>query len=828
MNSLKSRISTALTLSLLALSGLAEAHTRITTDVNWGKYIRPILEEKCMTCHHPGGMAPEYVNLTIYGTDTDPGARAWAVAIEEEILTGRMPPFDADGRFGDFDSSKMLTEEEVDIILAWVRGGAPQGPERDIPMPEQFEKPFWPFGDPDLVIEADSPFTLAANESSGSRSYTSTIDIEEDTYITGYEFLVENPKNIHSITAWMIDPEGVEIAPLEVEVQLPYDPLADEDELEVTRLREFPKGPHLLGQWLRGDDPVLFPTAAGRYLRKGSTIKIDVEYARPEFADWSEEVVDNSKLGLFLALPDEEIDLLVESLVIAKNDFTVKANDANAKVETTFEIEEAINLIGVSPRLGTVPKNYEFAITYPDGRTSTLLWVPEFKWRWEQSYRFSEPVEAPVGSVLTMTAHFDNSEDNWDNPNSPAIDLAAGPGLEQPRMVTVIDYLLNDHLKVEEVFVPRERSATELEGTGMSLGSSSAFPNLNDKSPNPDEAAPVEGDEPSDAMKDVRENLNIDDSNIYWCPMRGNPCQLTDYEGEGFCDDCFMELKPKSFFFEGKELAPETADWKLSKKGRTEIYWCPNRGDEDHELLDYFAPGQCEVCGENLAHEARFETVHTYMCMIPDCPDYQKIYYGPGLCTSCGQPVSGMGHMDHTPMHGGWQFFMSDNLYHHLEGTMHEEGIFKLFMYDDWKVPLDARNFKAALFMEEENEATGEVTATEYELAGKNEGDTWLTAELPKEFPLSFYVNIWLAGEEKRYDFIFEELTPMPDPDAAPSEFRLHAHQCEAVTIPPTTQRIVEEIVKRDRMIQSRIENKDWLQIHCPAEDTKNLVAALA
>ena len=29
-------------------------------------------------------------------------------------------------------------------------------------------------------------------------------------------------------------------------------------------------------------------------------------------------------------------------------------------------------------------------------------------------------------------------------------------------------------------------------------------------------------------------------------------------------------------------------------------------------------------------------------------------------------------------------------------------------------------------------------------------------------------------------------------------------------------------------MIQSRIENQEWLKIHCPAEDTKNLVAALA
>ena len=819
------RITRVLSAGILVLSFDASAHTRITTDINWGKDVRPILEEKCMTCHHPGGMAPDYVDLTRYGTSTEPGARGWAEAIKDEIITGRMPPFKPDHRFSLFDTSKRLTEEELFVIVAWIDGGAPQGPLRDLPMPEQFEEPFWPFGEPDMVFEPDAPYTLKADEQFGSVTYTIPVDIEEDAYITGYEFLVENPQSVHSITAWLNDPEGVEIDPIEMEVQGEYDPLADD--VESTRMREMPKGPHILGQWLRGDDPVLYPDAAGRYFRKGSTITMTVQFERPAFADWSTEIVDQSKLGLFVAQKEEEIDLLVESIAVSSNDFTVKANESSQRVETTYVVEEGMKLIGAAPQLGAVPKDYELSIVYPDQRSATLLWIPEFKQRWESTYRFQKPVDAPVGSTIRMVAHYDNSEDNWDNPNSPPVDLAAGEGFKEARLHTTLNYMLNDHLKIDIPFVPVERPAAE-QGAGMSLAGTPNFLGVTpDLDPKAAGAFPLNVDPDAEQIMGNAAKALIEDSDIFWCPMRGNPCQLTDYHGEGTCDDCFMKLKPKASFFEGKEPAPETYDWTLTKVGKTDILWCPNRGQADHELLDYFADGRCEVCAEPLLHKAQFEEVHTFICMTPECAKYQSRYYGPGLCTGCGQPVAGLGHMDHTPVHGGWQFFMSDNLYHHLEGTMFEEGLFQLYLYDDWKNPLDARNFKASLFVENEDPTTGEITEVEFDLKSTKEGNTWLTAELPKQLPITFYTKIWLAGEEKRYDFIFEELTIEPEETAVAGDIILHAHNCPPIIPPDSVELIVAEILKMDRMVVARIDAQDWLKIHCPAVDTKVLVDAL-
>ena len=59
--------------------------------------------------------------------------------------------------------------------------------------------------------------------------------------------------------------------------------------------------------------------------------------------------------------------------------------------------------------------------------------------------------------------------------------------------------------------------------------------------------------------------------------------------------------------------------------------------------------------------------------------------------------------MDHNPVHGG-VLFMADNNYHRLEGTHPTPNEFRIYFYDDYKKPLDARNFSGRITMEDWNE----------------------------------------------------------------------------------------------------------------------------
>ena len=72
-------------------------------------------------------------------------------------------------------------------------------------------------------------------------------------------------------------------------------------------------------------------------------------------------------------------------------------------------------------------------------------------------------------------------------------------------------------------------------------------------------------------------------------------------------------------------------------------------------------------------------------------------------------------HMDHSPLHGG-QFFMAANSYHHLEGALPRPGEFDLYVYDDYKRPLDPRNFAGEVVFETFDKGKNEWNETSYPL----------------------------------------------------------------------------------------------------------------
>jgi len=54
----------------------------------------------------------------------------------------------------------------------------------------------------------------------------------------------------------------------------------------------------------------------------------------------------------------------------------------------------------------------KYVATYPDGKTETLLSVPDYDFNWQSVYRLAEPLKVPKGTKLTWTGYWDNSADN--------------------------------------------------------------------------------------------------------------------------------------------------------------------------------------------------------------------------------------------------------------------------------------------------------------------------------------------------------------------------------------------------------------------------------
>jgi hypothetical protein len=132
----------------------ARAHEPITTNLTWSQEISRIIYKRCASCHHEGG--------TAFSLMTYEEARPWAKAIREEVLERRMPPWGAVEGVGAFRDDPSLTPLEIEMLVNWVEGGAPEGDAVYLPRTPAFDRPTKSAqaAKPRLIVEAGVPLTL--------------------------------------------------------------------------------------------------------------------------------------------------------------------------------------------------------------------------------------------------------------------------------------------------------------------------------------------------------------------------------------------------------------------------------------------------------------------------------------------------------------------------------------------------------------------------------------------------------------------------------------------------------------------------------------------
>jgi len=132
----------------------AFAHDPITTKLLWTQEISRLIYRHCASCHHDGGAA---MSLMTYEE-----ARPWAKAIRDEVISRRMPPWGPVKGVGEFRDDPSLSQIEIDMIVNWVEGGAPEGNEIYLPpAPRSYPQPSAPRMGREWTVSTAAPITLA-------------------------------------------------------------------------------------------------------------------------------------------------------------------------------------------------------------------------------------------------------------------------------------------------------------------------------------------------------------------------------------------------------------------------------------------------------------------------------------------------------------------------------------------------------------------------------------------------------------------------------------------------------------------------------------------
>jgi hypothetical protein len=401
------------------------------------KQVAPILFGHCAKCHQPGEIASR-VSFLSYDK-----ARSWAKAIKEKVLLREMPPWPADPRASvPFRNDARLSLGEIRTIAAWVDAGAPQGDESDLPAAPRFAQGWLhPKGvPPDAVILLPE----IAVPAEGEIPYVTQmvkVPFAEDKWVSAVQVRPGNGAVVHHMAITEVragqrfGPDNSPLAALARGVGVRNDLTLREPAVRVPGDADLFD---MLGIYTPGTSFEMYGDGTAKLLKGGTDfyLNFNIHYqatGKPE--------KDRSSLGLwFQERPPEHqlfrvngagASLLANGKELPTDVPQEKAegncaaippippNAANYEVTGMTAYTRPVIVYQFQPHAHLRGKDFTYTVVYDDGREQTVLSVPKYDFHWQLAYDLETPLELPAGSKLVVTAHYDNSANN---PNNPAPD----------------------------------------------------------------------------------------------------------------------------------------------------------------------------------------------------------------------------------------------------------------------------------------------------------------------------------------------------------------------------------------------------------------------
>ncbi len=433
----------------------------------YNEHVGEILLDNCASCHRPNQVAP--MSLLSYRD-----ARPWARAIKAKVVAREMPPWFADRRFGEFSNDISLSDDEIETIVAWVDGGAPQG---DGPAPEapDFSAAGWshPDGlDPDYVIEFPIAWQIDAEGETPNFNLFTPLPFDDVMRVSATEVRPGNYAVTHHITTGLVDlPPGtklgrgpawpggplVDYVPVEdpdaapAETETADEASADDEageEAEERSAEEIAErrraragfGPYIPGvganvvrdgqvREVRGDlfdyiiwnlhyqatgKPEVARPAIGAWLAKETDGKYERTLSLREYTSENEQLVAPPPLTeeeQEAANADRQAGQGLNPLLAP-----IPPNDPNWTVTGIGAFQNDAILQSLFLHMHVRGRDVTYVLTYPDGREEILLRVPNYSFDWQFEYDLVEPIRVPAGSTVKAIARYDNSRANRLNP----------------------------------------------------------------------------------------------------------------------------------------------------------------------------------------------------------------------------------------------------------------------------------------------------------------------------------------------------------------------------------------------------------------------------
>jgi peroxiredoxin len=400
--------------------------TRLATRgvVTFSRDVVPVLQKRCQSCHRPGQVAP-------FSLMTYKETAGWADTIREVIEQGRMPPWHADRRHGQFANDPSLSEAEKKTLLDWITGGCPQGDLAELPPPARFPDE-WQIGEPDLIVSIPRTFDVPAEGILEYQLFEVDPGFKTDTWVRAAEIRPGNPTVVHHCTVFLVPPDG-----------------KGEPKMQ-GRL-----GSVCLAATAPGTPPMILPEGMAKLVPAGWRFLFVVHYVAV-----GSPQTDRTRLGIKLAEP-KTVKKEVATHLLIDSDFRIPPRVADFRIAKEWQAPEDVVLLALFPHGHYRARTFRYEAIYPDGQKEILLDVPRYDFNWQNRYELAEPKRLPKGTVIRCEGRYDNSAANPVNPD-PDVEVSVGSQSTDEMFNGYFDWALAD----QDLTAPGEKLTLALRKIG--------------------------------------------------------------------------------------------------------------------------------------------------------------------------------------------------------------------------------------------------------------------------------------------------------------------------------------------------------------------------
>ena len=350
-----------------------DTHARIS----YSERIAPLLAERCVACHRPGGIGPWA--MTSYEM-----VRGFAPMIREVVRTRRMPPWHADPHYGSFVGDRSLTVDETRTLVHWVEAGAPRGTGPD-PLSSQSKTwSEWSLGKPDLIVEVPV-FQVPATGVVNYQYPRAVNPLGRDVWIRAVEIIPGDRAVVHHVLAGIDDPVNGSQRAIRGQIGE-------------------------LGGYAPGKNAMRYPQDTGILLRKEASFRYQMHYT-PN----GKVTTDVTRVGYYFTEQPPKHPLRMTMLMDTGLSIPAHAKAHTESLDYVFDRD--VVLYSLMPHAHLRGRAAKFTAHYPDGRVEVLLSVPKYDFSWQTTYALTAPKVLPASTRVVFDMTWDNSAQNPANPD---------------------------------------------------------------------------------------------------------------------------------------------------------------------------------------------------------------------------------------------------------------------------------------------------------------------------------------------------------------------------------------------------------------------------